>query len=123
MPKNTKSEKQVVSELGSLRGALESARKSQRTLVAPFFTEKVNLVAGSPEKGQTLVFRVDFRSSKPEIRQAVENALGVKVAEVRTASYKGKPKRVGAKQGYRTRFKKAYISLKPGEKVSIVEGV
>ena len=51
-----------------------------------------------------------------EIRQAVEALFKVKVAQVRTQSVTGKNKRVGRFEGKRSDWKKAYVTLKPGQK-------
>jgi large subunit ribosomal protein L23 len=41
----------------------------------------------------------------------------VKVAEVRTATFEGKLRRRGRFSGYRGDWKKAYVRLKPGQKM------
>ena len=50
------------------------------------------------------------------MRQAVEALFKVKVAAVRTENMHGKFKRVGRFAGRRSDWKKAYVTLKPGEK-------
>jgi large subunit ribosomal protein L23 len=63
-----------------------------------------------------VVFRVNPRANKIEIKQAVEQLFDVKVASVRTASMRGKKKRVGIKSMGRTSdWKKAYVTLSEGE--------
>jgi large subunit ribosomal protein L23 len=83
-------------------------------IVAPLITEKTTLLK---EKGRVLAFRVDRRANKVEIRQAVERLFKVKVAAVRTQNAHGKEKRVGRYLGRRSDWKKAYVTLKPGEKM------
>jgi len=46
----------------------------------------------------------------------VEALFKVKVASVRTENVHGKVKRVGRFEGKRPDWKKAYVTLKPGEK-------
>ena len=88
-------------------------KNPHQVLVAPLVTEKSTLLK---EKGGVLAFRVDRRANKVEIRQAVEAIFKVKVAAVRTENVRGKEKRVGRFVGRRPAWKKAYVTLKPGEK-------
>jgi large subunit ribosomal protein L23 len=88
-------------------------KRPDQIIVAPLITEKTTLLK---EKGPVLVFRVDRRANKVEIRQAVEALFKVKVAQVRTQSVTGKNKRVGRFEGKRSDWKKAYVTLKPGQK-------
>ena len=87
-------------------------------LKAPVVTEKsVLLKEATSEEGdaQVLTFRVDKKAGKDEIRAAVEEIFGVKVAKVRTVQYEGKMKRRGRYEGRRASWKKAYVTLKAGE--------
>jgi len=87
-------------------------------LKAPIVTEKsVLLKEATSEEGdaQVLTFRVDKKADKNEIRAAVEEIFGVKVARVRTVQYEGKMKRRGRHEGRRASWKKAYVTLKAGE--------
>ncbi len=76
-------------------------------------TEKGLLVK---ERARTLVFEVDPRANKAEVKAAVQNAFKVKVESVRTSNFQGKMRRRGRTSGYRVDWKKAYVKLKPGEK-------
>jgi large subunit ribosomal protein L23 len=85
---------------------------------SPVVTEKA-LVAKeeTQEQGrQLLTFRVDRRATKPEIKTAVERIFKVRVDQVRTINYQGKMTRRGRFEGRRPSWKKAYVTLKPGEK-------
>ncbi|CDM66115.1 50S ribosomal protein L23 [Pyrinomonas methylaliphatogenes] len=84
---------------------------------APVITEKA-LVAKEEAQGgrQLLTFRVDRRATKPEIKEAVERIFGVKVEKVRTINCRGKVTRRGRFEGRRPAWKKAYVTLKAGEK-------
>lgn len=87
-------------------------------LKSPVITEKsVLLKEATSEEGdaQVLTFRVDRKADKEEIRRAVEEVFGVKVAKVRTVQYEGKMKRRGRYEGRRANWKKAYVTLKAGE--------
>ena len=56
-------------------------------------------------------FLVDKSSNKSEIKKAVEEVFGVKVKSVNTVNVNGKLKRQGKTQGYRSDYKKAYVTL------------
>lgn len=73
------------------------------------------------EKLNEYVFEVHADANKIEIRHAVEQLFGKKVADVRTMNYKGKPKRRGrAVAGRTAHWKKAVVRLKEGEKIDLV---
>jgi large subunit ribosomal protein L23 len=52
----------------------------------------------------------------------VEQVFNVKVADVRTASFEGKMKRMGRHMGRRADWKKAIVTLAEGHKIDLVEG-
>lgn len=85
----------------------------------PLITEKGTL---AKEANNQLVFDVDRRSNKVEIRQAVEQVFKVKVLKVRTVNCEGKKKRLGRIMGRRSDWKKAYVTLAPGQTVEFFEG-
>ena len=80
----------------------------------PVITEKG---LGVKETQQTVVFEVAREATKTQIKQAVERIFKVKVAAVRTANFRGKMRRRGLAVGYRRDWKKAYVTLAPGEKM------
>jgi len=80
----------------------------------PLVTEKTSILR---EDGRTIVFEVARDANKIDIRRAVEQLLGAKVASVRTALAHGKEKRQGRFVGRRSDWKKAYVKLKEGEKM------
>ena len=87
-------------------------------LKSPVVTEKSVLLkeATSEEgEGQVLTFRVNRKAGKVDIRRAVEEIFGVKVAKIRTIQYEGKMKKRGRYEGRRASWKKAYVTLKAGE--------
>lgn len=89
-------------------------------IVAPLITEKGTLVH---ETGNQFVFRVRRDANKHEIRRAVETLFKVKVEQVRTANYLGKMRRVGKWRGQRPQWKKAYVTLAPGQRIDFFENV
>ena len=80
----------------------------------PLITEKTSI---QREDGRTLVFQVALDANKIEIRRAIEQLLGAKVASVRTGIAHGKEKRQGRYAGRRSDWKKAYVKLREGEKM------
>src|SRR3979409_1185948 len=84
---------------------------------SPVITEKA-LVAKeeSQDTGQLLTFRVDRHATKPTITSAIETIFQVKVDRVRTINFMGKMARRGRFEGRKPSWKKAYVTLKEGEK-------
>ena len=69
------------------------------------------------EKDRTLCFEVHEDASKQQIQEAVEQLFKVKVQHVRTMVVPGKMRRRGKYTGYRSDWKKAYVTLREGEKM------
>jgi large subunit ribosomal protein L23 len=80
----------------------------------PLITEKTSILR---EDGRTLVFEVAPNANRTEIKRAVEQLLGSKVASVRTSIAHGKIKRQGRYMGQRPDWKKAFVKLREGEKI------
>lgn len=80
----------------------------------PLITEKTTVMR---EDGKTIVFEVASGANKMEIKRAIEKLFGPKVATVRTAMAHGKIKRQGRFAGRRSDWKKAYVTLRDGEKM------
>jgi len=92
-------------------------------LVEPHITENTTKNMVDPRSGAySYVFKVGLTSNKVEIREAIEKRFGVKVDSVRTLIVRGKVKRVRLVAGKKSNWKKAYITLKPGNKISEFEG-
>ncbi len=84
---------------------------------SPVITEKALMAKEeSQDARQLLTFRVDTRATKPEIKSAVEKIFNVEVDAVRTINYMGKKARRGRYEGRKPSWKKAYVTLKQGEK-------
>jgi large subunit ribosomal protein L23 len=69
------------------------------------------------------VFEVDRDANKEQVKQAVEKAFKVTVTAVNIMKVRGKEHRVGRRVVAGTPWKKAIVSLKPGDKIQIFEGV
>jgi large subunit ribosomal protein L23 len=84
---------------------------------APVITEKALIAKEESQDGrQLLTFRVDRHATKPEIKSAVEKIFDVEVETVRTMNYMGKKARRGRFEGRKPSWKKAYVTLKEGQK-------
>ena len=87
-------------------------------LVRPLITEKTTSQLESPD---AYAFEVAVDANKIQIKEAIEQFYGVKVADVRTSVVRGKTKRHGRHFGKRKNWKKAYVRLAEGESINIYE--
>ncbi|NTV38207.1 MAG: 50S ribosomal protein L23 [Anaerolineales bacterium] len=94
--------------------------KAYRILKRPLVTEKSTT---EKEAHNKLFFEVDRRANKIEIKEAVELIFKVNVLDVTTSNMKGKKKRVGRHFTERPDWKKAIVTIKPGQRVEFFEGV
>jgi large subunit ribosomal protein L23 len=86
----------------------------------PIITEKTHMLKAA---GNKVSLRVDVKANKVEIRKAIEELFKVKVLSVNTINMKGKKKSVGRTEGFRSAWKKAIVTLAPGEKIPGLEGL
>lgn len=93
---------------------------AETLIVAPLITEKGTVVN---EKANQVVFRVRPNASKDTIRLAVEEMFKVTVVGVRTLNFLGKERRRGKTIGRRPNWKKAYVTLKEGDRIEFFEGL
>ena len=92
--------------------------KSPYTIInRPLVTEKALLLPERNEKAAQYVFEVARTANKIEIARAVEALFNVKVDRVNTVVMKGKLRRQGRFMGRASNWKKAYITLKEGQKL------
>jgi large subunit ribosomal protein L23 len=103
-------------------------RSVWNVILGPIITEKALEMKDDRQSygrtgndGQVLALRVAPEASKTEIREAVQKIFGAKVIAVRTLNLKGKLKRVGRNVGRRNDWKKAYVTIAPGEKEIVFE--
>ena len=90
-----------------------------QVILAPQITEKATRIA---DQNQQIAFKVRRDATKPEIKAAVELVFKVEVQGVTVANVGGKTKRVGRALGKRQDWKKAYVSLKPGQEINFAAG-
>jgi large subunit ribosomal protein L23 len=88
-------------------------------LLRPLITEKSTVLAGADK----YVFEVDLRANKNQIKEAVELAFDVKVVDVNTMKMKGKNKRFGRRVTKQPDWKKAIVTLRPGNSIELFEGI
>ncbi len=99
-------------------------RNVHEILIRPVVTERTTDLAEPDAKDRrSYAFIVARDANKIEIRRAIETTFGVRVADVRTANYPGKWRRVGRSLGRRPSFKKAVVKLAPGEQIDVYEGI
>ena len=88
-------------------------------IVSPAITEKSTMAS----ENNQVVFNVDRKATKPEIKAAVEALFGVKVKAVNTTITKGKEKRFRGVKGTRKDVKKAYVTLEEGSTIDVTTGL
>lgn len=86
----------------------------------PLITEKTTI---QKETANQVTFEVDRKANRIEVQKAVEQIFNVAVSEVRTQQVKGKVKRRGRILGKRRDWKKAIVTLMPGQRIDFFEGV
>ena len=93
-------------------------------LIKPIVTEKLT---AQGEKLNRYGFVVDRNANKLQIKEAVESAYGVTVAEVNTVNYHGKRKqrytKAGLLRGRMNHFKKAYVTLQGEDKIDFYANI
>jgi large subunit ribosomal protein L23 len=94
-------------------------RNIYRTVVKPVVTEKSSAAYGARKE---YAFEVHPEATKPEIRDAIEQLFGVRVAKVRTLQQRAKRRAMGRTHGIRPGWKKAYVMLHEGDEIEIFEG-
>jgi large subunit ribosomal protein L23 len=92
---------------------------SHEVLVRPIITEKNTMLS---EQGK-YAFEVLPNVNKIEIKRAVEEVFKVKVAAVNVIRVPGKQRRMGRTSGMTRSWKKAVVTLRPGERIELFQGV
>jgi large subunit ribosomal protein L23 len=93
---------------------------AQQIIQRPLVTERSMVIRDTQNKYS---FKVHPRATKPEIRKAIEELFSVRVTGVATMNVAGKPKRLGRSTGYRASWKKAIVTVAPGQKIEIYDAV
>jgi large subunit ribosomal protein L23 len=90
-------------------------------LLAPVVSEKATQIA---DRHNQVIFRVRPDATKKDVKKAVEllwKEKKIEVASVQIVTVHGKKKRFGAYTGRRRNWKKAYVSLKPGQEINFAQ--
>jgi large subunit ribosomal protein L23 len=90
-------------------------------LLAPVVSEKATQIA---DRHNQVIFRVRPDATKKDVKKAVElmwKEKKIEVASVQIVNVHGKKKRFGAYTGRRRNWKKAYVSLKPGQEINFAQ--
>lgn len=103
---------------GSARSDAPKAAVAHGILLRPIVTEKSSLLAAK----HTYVFEVARDANKVMIRKAVSDLYGVTAVKVRVINREGKYVRYGRTMGQRRAWKKAMVTLKPGQTIQFIEG-
>ena len=90
-----------------------------RIIESPHVTEKTSALSINNNQ---VVFRVNKSATKNQIKKAVEELFSVSVTSVSTSISKGKTKKNRFGVYRRSNFKKAFVSLKPGDEIKF-EGI
>ncbi len=108
-------------------------RSAESVIKRPILTEKgtaLKETGGRPDgdaDAESLrpqfLFEISSDANKVDVRRAVEKLWNVKVVKVRTAVVRGKERRVGKYMGKRSNWKKAVVTLAPGQTIDFFEGV
>jgi large subunit ribosomal protein L23 len=89
------------------------------TVLSPVITEKATLLS----EHNKVVFKVAKHATKDQIAEAVEELFKVNVTKVNTLVVKGKTKMFRGVKGRRSDFKKAVVTLAPGQSIDIATGL
>lgn len=87
-------------------------------LIRPLLTEKITAIR---EIKNSVAFAVHRKATRIDIRLSVEKVFGVKVESVNVMNVRGKKKRQGRYLGKRPDWRKAFVTLKKGEKIELYE--
>jgi len=90
-----------------------------QVLIRPTITEKSTLLQ---ESGK-YTFQVALKANKVEVKEAVQKNFGVTVLDVNITKLHGKSKRFGARISRQPDIKKAVVTLQPGDRIDLVEGL
>jgi large subunit ribosomal protein L23 len=91
----------------------------QEVLIRPLITEKGTV---QQESGK-YTFAISSQANKNSVKQAVEKTFNVKVIDVNICVNRGKAKRYGPRMMRTPDMKKAIVTLRPGDKIQLIEGL
>ena len=89
-------------------------------LKRPIVTEKSSAQSDAQSR---YTFEVDTRANKLQVKNAVQTAFNVQVVAVNIINVAGKKRRLGRQVGHTPGWKKAIVTLAPGQRIQVFEGV
>ena len=108
-------------------------RSPEEIIKRPLLTEKGTRLKETGGRGDgevdpetlkaQLLFEVARDANKVEIRYAIQKLWNVDVLSVRTSVVRGKEKKMGRYVGRRSNWKKAVVTIAPGQNIEFFEGV
>lgn len=96
-----------------------TTRAFANVLIRPVVTEKSTRL----QEQDKYVFEVSRNATKGLVKKAIEDNLGVKVKDINTMAVREKTRRFGARRVHGRTWKKAIVTLEPGNKITLFEGV
>jgi len=110
--------KKEVSEKENKKSPADPNFIVEQILLEPWITE----AASNQMAFNKYVFKVSPRAGKHQVKKAVESLYKVKVMDVNTVKIPRKFRIYGRTSGWKSGFKKAIVTLKPGDKIELFEG-
>jgi large subunit ribosomal protein L23 len=84
-------------------------------IIKPIVTEKATKLL----EDNKYVFNVAIKATKPQIKEAIQGLFDVSVTKVNTQRLPLKKKRVGRFVGYKPQYKRAVVTLKEGDSITL----
>jgi len=91
------------------------SQQTNKILIRPIITEKATFLT----RENKYIFAVAPTANKLEIFKAIEQTYKIKPIDVNIINVKGKLVRYGRTSGYTKKWKKAIVTLKPGDKIDL----
>ena len=90
-----------------------------QVLLKPTITEKSTLL----QESGIYTFQVDLKANKSQVKEAIEKNFDVTVRDVNITKLHGKTKRYGQRTKKMPDIKKAVVTLQPGDRINLIEGL
>jgi len=90
-----------------------------QVLLKPTITEKSTLL----QESSIYTFQVDLKANKSQVKEAIEKNFDVTVRDVNITKLHGKRKRYGQRIKKMPDIKKAVVTLQPGDRINLIEGL
>ena len=90
-----------------------------QVLLKPTITEKSTLL----QESSIYTFQIDLKANKSQVKEAVEKNFGVTVRDVNITKLHGKRKIYGQQFKKMPDIKKAVVTLRPGDRINLIEGL